>query len=93
MTDGSKIHIIVNERGLHARAAAKFAECAEGFSCEITVSNGREDVLGKSLMGLLMLGAAKGAEITIRATGADAADALDALGALIADGFGESAEP
>lgn len=87
----AQTHTIVNDRGLHARAAAKFAECAEAFDCEITVSNGRDDVPGKSLMGLLMLGASKGAEITVRACGRDAEAALKALGALIADGFGESA--
>lgn len=83
---------IVNERGLHARAAAKFAALAEEFDVCITVSNGRESVGGRSIMGLLLLGAAQGTEITIEADGADAAVALDAIAALVADGFGEIAD-
>lgn len=80
---------IVNERGLHARAAAKFSALADTYVSTITVSNGREDVSGRSIMGLLLLGAAHGADITISASGRDAAAALDVLCDLVASGFGE----
>jgi phosphocarrier protein len=80
---------IVNERGLHARAAAKFSALAEEFNAEITVSNGREFVGGRSIMGLLMLGAGKGSSITISAEGAEADAALAAVCALVEDAFGE----
>ena len=80
---------IVNERGLHARAAAKFTALAEEFEAEITVSNGGEAVGGRSIMGLLMLAAAKGSTIRIRAEGADADQALNAICDLVSDGFGE----
>ena len=83
---------IVNERGLHARAAAKFTALAEDFDAEITVSNGREDVGGRSIMGLLLLAAAKGTEITVGAVGPDADEALQALSDLVEDGFGEEPE-
>ncbi len=80
---------IVNERGLHARAAAKFTALVEGFDAVISVSNGRESVGGRSIMGLLMLGAARGTSITVSADGADAGAAIAAIRALVEDGFGE----
>jgi phosphocarrier protein HPr len=80
---------IVNERGLHARAAAKFTALAEEFDAEISVSNGREAVGGRSIMGLLLLAAAKGTTITVSAAGNDADAALDAVCGLVSDGFGE----
>ena len=80
---------IINERGLHARAAAKFTALAEAFEADITVSNGRETVGGRSIMGLLLLGAAQGTEITVISEGADADAAMAAVAALVADGFGE----
>lgn len=83
---------IVNERGLHARAAAKFTALVEEFAAEITVSNGRESVGGRSIMGLLLLGAAQGTEITVSSEGADAEAAMAAIAALVADGFGEIAD-
>ena len=83
---------IVNERGLHARAAAKFTALAENFQAEIAVSNGREEVGGRSIMGLLLLAAAKGSEITVSAEGEDAEDALGALCELVETGFGEDRE-
>lgn len=83
---------IVNERGLHARAAAKFTALAEEFDAEISVSNGREAVGGRSIMGLLMLAAAKGSTIHVSATGTDADAALDAVCRLVSDGFGEDRE-
>lgn len=89
---GQRTVTIVNERGLHARAAAKFTTLAEDFDADITVSNGREDVGGRSIMGLLLLAAAKGTEITVSTAGADADAALAALCELVEDGFGEDAE-
>ena len=81
--------IIVNERGPHARAAANFTALAEAFDADITVSNGREAVTGRSIMGLLLLAAAKGTAITVSAGGADADAALAVLCGLVEDGFGE----
>ena len=81
---------IVNARGLHARAASKFTVLAEEFAAEISVSNGRETVGGRSIMGLLLLGAAPGTEITISAVGDDGEAALTALCDLVAEGFGET---
>ncbi|MCH1568175.1 MAG: HPr family phosphocarrier protein [Alphaproteobacteria bacterium] len=80
---------ITNQRGLHARASAKFVKLAESFNAEITVSRGDDTVNATSIMGLMMLGAADGAQIGIAADGADADAALAALTALINDKFGE----
>jgi phosphocarrier protein len=80
---------IVNKKGLHARASAKFVQCAEQFDAAITVTRGHETVGGTSIMGLMMLTAGPGITITIQATGNDAAAAVDALCELIASRFGE----
>ncbi len=80
---------IVNKKGLHARASAKFVQCAEQFDADITVSRGHESVGGTSIMGLMMLAAGPGVSINIKATGPDAAAAVDALATLVASGFGE----
>jgi phosphocarrier protein HPr len=80
---------IVNKLGLHARASAKFVQCAEQFDAEITVARGHESVGGTSIMGLMMLSAAPGTSITISATGKEAAAAVDALCALVGSKFGE----
>lgn len=80
---------IINERGLHARAAAKFTALAEALEADIRVSNGRETVGGRSIMGLLLLGAAQGTEITVISEGADADAAMAAIAMLVSDGFGE----
>ena len=80
---------IVNKKGLHARASAKFVQTAEQFDADITVTRGGESVGGTSIMGLMMLTAGPGVTITISATGKDAASAVDALCALIASRFGE----
>jgi phosphocarrier protein HPr len=80
---------IVNKKGLHARASAKFVQTVEQFDAEITVTRGHESVGGTSIMGLMMLAAGPGVSITIVANGPDAAAALDALCALIASRFGE----
>ena len=80
---------IRNKRGLHARASAKFVQLAERFEAEIIVAKGETAVHGTSIMGLMMLAAAPGCEITISASGAEADEALDAVCALVEDGFGE----
>ncbi len=80
---------IVNARGLHARAAARFVRMAETFEAAIVVDKDGASVSGTSIMGLMMFAAAPGSQITIGAAGPDAGAALDALVALVADGFGE----
>lgn len=84
-----RIVTIRNKRGLHARASAKFVQLAESFDAEITVTKGEQSVGGTSIMGLMMLAAAPGCDITVDATGPDADKALDAICALVDDGFGE----
>ena len=80
---------IINKKGLHARASAKFVQTAEQFDAAITVTRGHESVGGTSIMGLMMLAAGPGITITISATGKEATAAVDALCALIASRFGE----
>lgn len=86
----SRIVKITNERGLHARAAAKFSKMAELYDANITVINGNLSAPGNSIMELLMLGAAMGCDIEITAHGPEAAKAIDALCSLVTDKFGES---
>ena len=88
-TPASRTVTIVNRRGLHARASARFVKCAEGFDCEVTVTKDGQSVGGTSIMGLMTLAASPGSTIELQATGPQASAALDALSALIADGFGE----
>ena len=80
---------IINRKGLHARATAKFVQCVEKFESAITVSKGGETVGGTSIMGILTLGAGIGTSIVVTAQGTDATAALDAIEALLADRFGE----
>jgi phosphocarrier protein len=80
---------IVNKKGLHARASAKFVQTAEQFDAAIIVTRGHETVGGTSIMGLMMFAAGTGSTITIQATGKQAQAAVDALVALVADRFGE----
>lgn len=80
---------IVNEKGLHARASAKFVEVAERFDAEIEVMKDGMSVPGDSIMGLLMLAASRGTSIVVRVSGPQETDASDALRALVADKFGE----
>jgi phosphocarrier protein len=80
---------IVNRKGLHARATAKFVQCVERFDAEIKVTRCGETVGGDSIMGILMLGAGLGSTITVTAIGAQAIEALDALEALVASRFNE----
>lgn len=81
---------IINRLGLHARAAAKFSTTAAQFSSQIQVHYQGKVVNGKSIMGLMMLAAAKGTEIRLEAEGSDADDALAALTQLIEQRFGEA---
>jgi phosphocarrier protein len=82
---------IVNEKGLHARASAKFVGVVEKFkdTASVKVSRGDESVNGDSIMGLMMLGAGIGSSITVSATGPEATQAVDALDALVSGKFGE----
>jgi phosphocarrier protein len=81
---------IVNKNGLHARPAAEIVKLAAKFKSEITVVKDDLDVNGKSIMGVMMLAAEHGSEITFRAEGDDAEQALDALATLVSNKFGES---
>ena len=80
---------IVNRKGLHARATAKFVQCVDRFDAEIKVTRCGETVGGDSIMGILTLGAAMGSTITVSATGQEAQEALAALAELVANRFGE----
>lgn len=80
---------IVNEKGLHARASAKFVETVERFDAKANVSRDGVDTSGDSIMGLLMLAAFKGTYIDVETYGAEAEALSDAIAALVADFFGE----
>jgi phosphocarrier protein len=80
---------IVNRSGLHARAAAKFVQTAEAFDAEVVVAKDGNEVLGSSIMGLMVLAAAPGCEIELRGSGPQAEEAVDALERLIANKFDE----
>ena len=80
---------IINKKGLHARASAKFVQTAEQFDAAIIVTRGHETVGGTSIMGLMMLAAGPGVTITIQATGKQAQTAVDTLSALVENRFGE----
>ncbi len=80
---------IINRKGLHARATAKFVNCVDQFAADVTVTRSGETVGGTSIMGILTLGAAQGTSIFVTTAGADAQQAMDALTALVADKFGE----
>lgn len=86
----SRTATILNQRGLHARAAAKFVKLAGTFNADITVTKNGQTVSGLSIMGLMMLAAGPGTEIEIAAIGADAEAAVAALVALIASKFEET---
>jgi phosphocarrier protein len=80
---------IINKRGLHARASAKFVQMVERFNAEIWVTRGGETVGGTSIMGLMMLSAGPGTSIVVAATGPEAEAALDAITELVASKFNE----
>lgn len=84
-----RVLMICNNRGLHARASAKFVKCAEAFNAVIKVSKDGQTVPGTSIMGLLMLAACTGSEISVECSGPDADAALEALQALVARKFDE----
>ena len=85
----SKEVTIINKLGMHARAAAKFVNLASSFDSHVEIEKGSRRVNGKSIMGVMMLAAAKGSQVTIHAEGADAEQALADLEALIGERFGE----
>jgi phosphocarrier protein len=80
---------IINRWGLHARAAAQLVQTANRFRSDITIEKDGLEVNGKSIMGILMLAAPKGARIRVTVSGDDAHQAMEAIGKLINDGFGE----
>jgi phosphocarrier protein len=80
---------IVNKKGLHARASAKFVQTVEQFDAEVRVTRCGETVGGNSIMGLMMLSAAPGCTISVETSGKEAAEVMAALSTLVADRFGE----
>lgn len=80
---------ILNKKGLHARASAKFVQCVDSFDAEVFVTKDGQSVLGTSIMGLMMLAAGIGSSIEVRATGAEAEAVITAIATLVADRFGE----
>jgi phosphocarrier protein HPr len=85
----TRVMKIVNEKGLHARASAKFVQTVERFDATVRVSRNGESVGGDSIMGLMMLAAGIGTSITVTATGREAQEAITALDALVSTRFGE----
>jgi phosphocarrier protein len=83
--------MVVNQLGMHARAAAKFVHLATRYEARVKVSRDEREMDGKSIMGILLLAAARGSTITISADGTDEKDAVAALVALVQAGFGEDA--
>jgi len=82
---------VVNQLGVHARAAAKFVHVASRFEARVRVARSGREIDGKSILGILLLAAAHGTTIVISADGADEQAALESLSALVESGFGESA--
>ena len=80
---------IVNKLGLHARASAKLTQLAARYQCDVAMARSNRKVNAKSIMGVMMLAAGKGAKVTLETDGPDEAEAMEALVALIADCFGE----
>ena len=80
---------VVNRLGLHARAAAKLVHAAAAFSSQIYLVKDGDEVDAKSILGILLLAAAQGSEVTVRCEGADEEEALEAIAGLFADRFGE----
>ncbi|MEM8803287.1 MAG: HPr family phosphocarrier protein [Pseudomonadota bacterium] len=89
--DVKRVLTIINEKGLHARASAKFVELVEGYNAEAEVSKDGMSVTGDSIMGLLMLAAARGCNIEVTTSGAEADALADAIEHLVGDKFGEGA--
>ena len=89
VTAGPRDLRIVNKKGLHARASARFVEVVNAHDAVVLVEKDGEEVSGTDLLGLLMLAGTRGSIITVSAAGVDAAKVVDALGALVSSGFGE----
>ncbi|MCU0656430.1 MAG: HPr family phosphocarrier protein [Polyangiaceae bacterium] len=89
MSKSASTFEIINDRGLHARAAAALTRLAQRFPCEITLSKDDQQANGKSIMGLLLLCGAKGTRVHVEASGPQAEEAVQAIGDLIARRFGE----
>ncbi|MDV4156230.1 HPr family phosphocarrier protein [Rhizobium leguminosarum] len=89
MTSLSRELLIINKRGLHARASAKFVQMVETFDAAITVTKDGMTVGGTSIMGLMMLAASPGSSVVVSASGSQAEEALEALDQLIQNRFGE----
>jgi len=85
-----RIATICNQRGLHARASARFVKMAAQFDADVRVRKNGTEVSGRSIMGLMMLAAAPGTSITVEAAGPEAAQVVEALAALIDSRFGEA---
>ena len=85
----SRTVVVVNQLGMHARAAAKFVRIATRYQARVRVARDAREMDGKSIMGILLLAAARGTSITISAEGADEDEAVQALVALVTSGFGE----
>src|SRR5262249_34069816 len=85
----SRTVTVVNQLGMHARAAAKFVHLATRFQADVRVAHDSREMDGKSIMGILLLAAARGSTLRISADGADEVAAVEALTALVASGFGE----
>jgi phosphocarrier protein len=80
---------IINKLGLHARASAKLTQLAAKYQCDVAMARNNRKVNAKSIMGVMMLAAGKGAKVTLETDGPDEAEAMEALVSLIADCFGE----
>ncbi len=89
MSDFQAKYLIINELGLHARAATKLVQLAAKFPCDVELARGSQTANGKSVMGVLLLCGSKGTEIEVRAKGDRAQECVEAIGRLIADRFGE----
>ncbi len=85
----SRAVIVSNQRGLHARAAARFVHLATRFAAQVSVARDAKVMDGKSIMGILLLAAARGTTLTISAHGSDEIEAVEALAQLVQTGFGE----
>lgn len=93
MSEVSETVVVRNRNGLHARPASEFVKLASGFESEVKVRKEELEVNGKSIMGVLMLAAEPGAELTLTAAGEDAAEAVYALGEFLRTDEGETDEP
>ena len=89
MSMSSQVFTIINDKGLHARASARFVEVVEKFESEVTVEKDGLEASGSSIMGLLMLAASKGTTIKVTTSGADSEELTLALDSLIKSKFGE----